>query len=215
MNHEAGDASLSVAEEPLLPVRMLNEFTYCPRLAYFEWVQGEFTDNAETVEGRFHHRRVDVGPQRAHRESAGDEEETSIHHRSVWMSSERLGITAKMDLVEKTKGAPRRAERRRPTGGSVKWVLLSSLPPRTRWEDSGRPATWTIGMAEDPGRFCDGHALYKMFPPSLLIPLPPGVFENSLFGGWRRSLARPQRGPYIGRGARTSNDRRQDPPTAQ
>jgi len=100
MNHEVGEASLSVAEEPLLPVRMLNEFTYCPRLAYFEWVQGEFTDNAETVEGRFHHRRVDAGPQRAHRESAGDGEETSIHQRSVWMSSERLGLTAKMDLVE-------------------------------------------------------------------------------------------------------------------
>ena len=27
---------------PLLPVRMLNEYVYCPRLAYLEWVQGEW-----------------------------------------------------------------------------------------------------------------------------------------------------------------------------
>jgi len=43
----------------LIPARMLNEFTYCPRLAYLEWVQGEFVDNLETLEGRFGHRRVD------------------------------------------------------------------------------------------------------------------------------------------------------------
>jgi CRISPR-associated protein Cas1 len=38
---------------------MLNEFAYCPRLAYLEWVQGEFADNLETMQGRFGHRRVD------------------------------------------------------------------------------------------------------------------------------------------------------------
>ncbi|GAF93131.1 unnamed protein product, partial [marine sediment metagenome] len=43
----------------LIPARMLNEFCYCPRLAYLEWVQGEFADNLETREGRFGHRRVD------------------------------------------------------------------------------------------------------------------------------------------------------------
>ncbi|MBN1851224.1 MAG: CRISPR-associated endonuclease Cas1 [Pirellulales bacterium] len=49
----------------LIPARMLNEFAYCPRLAYLEWVQGEFADNLETIEGRFGHRSVD-------RESRGD-----------------------------------------------------------------------------------------------------------------------------------------------
>ncbi len=43
----------------LLPARMLNEFAYCPRLFFLEWVQGEFEDSADTVEGRFQHRRVD------------------------------------------------------------------------------------------------------------------------------------------------------------
>jgi hypothetical protein len=52
MSLEIGETPLSVAEEPLLPVRMLNEFAYCPRLAYLEWVQSEFADSADTVEGR-------------------------------------------------------------------------------------------------------------------------------------------------------------------
>ncbi|HET7922949.1 MAG TPA: hypothetical protein VFM15_09370 [Gammaproteobacteria bacterium] len=36
---------------PLLPARMVNEYQYCPRLAYLEWVQGEWADSADTVEG--------------------------------------------------------------------------------------------------------------------------------------------------------------------
>ena len=44
---------------PLLPARMVNEYVYCPRLAYLEWVQGEWAESADTVEGRHAHRRVD------------------------------------------------------------------------------------------------------------------------------------------------------------
>lgn len=54
MNTNATDAP---GDLPLLPVRMLNEFSYCPRLGYLEWVQGEFADSADTVEGRYRHRR--------------------------------------------------------------------------------------------------------------------------------------------------------------
>ena len=101
MSTETGELIRPVAEEPLLPVRMLNEFAYCPRLAYLEWVQGEFADSADTVEGRFHHRRVDIVPKRATvTEPDEPDQDTVIHQRSVWLSSERLGLTAKMDLVE-------------------------------------------------------------------------------------------------------------------
>ena len=43
----------------MVPARMLNEYAYCPRLAYLEWAQGEFDDSVDTIEGRFQHRRVD------------------------------------------------------------------------------------------------------------------------------------------------------------
>ncbi len=52
---------------PLLPARMVNEYQYCPRLAYLEWVQGEWRASADTVEGRHAHRRVD----RPQRQAAG------------------------------------------------------------------------------------------------------------------------------------------------
>ncbi len=44
---------------PLLPARMVNEYQYCPQLAYLEWVQGEWAASADTVEGAHVHRRVD------------------------------------------------------------------------------------------------------------------------------------------------------------
>lgn len=89
---------------PLLPARMVNEYQYCPRLAYLEWVQGEWADSADTVEGRHAHRRVD---KRADRLPAPEEiaEETKLHARSVTLSSTRLGLIAKIDLVEGHEGA--------------------------------------------------------------------------------------------------------------
>ena len=41
---------------PLIPARILNEYVYCPRLAYLEWVQKEWEDSSDTVEGRHVHR---------------------------------------------------------------------------------------------------------------------------------------------------------------
>lgn len=35
---------------PLIPARILNEYIYCLRLAYLEWIHSEFADNAYTVE---------------------------------------------------------------------------------------------------------------------------------------------------------------------
>jgi len=43
-------------ETPFIPVRMVNEFVYCPRLAYLEWVQGEFAHSADTVDGAIKHK---------------------------------------------------------------------------------------------------------------------------------------------------------------
>jgi CRISPR-associated protein Cas1 len=77
---------------------MLNEFAYCPRLAYLEWVQGDFADNADTVEGRFHHRNVDAESGAL---PAPDElEGARFHARSVMLSAPKLGLVARVDLVE-------------------------------------------------------------------------------------------------------------------
>jgi CRISP-associated protein Cas1 len=90
-------ASLPVLPE-LVPARMLNEHTYCPRLAYLEWVQGDFADSADTVEGRFHHRTTsaETGALPEPLE-LGD---ARLHARSVLLSAAQVGLIARIDLVE-------------------------------------------------------------------------------------------------------------------
>lgn len=83
----------------LIPARMLNEHVYCPRLAYLEWVQGEWADSADTEEGRRRHRRVDREGGALPDPGAAETAER-IHARSVTLSSDRLGLVAKIDLVE-------------------------------------------------------------------------------------------------------------------
>src|SRR5215472_19361883 len=74
-------------DQPFVPARMVNEFQYCPRLAYLEWVQGEWAESADTVEGRGVHRRLDRGAGALPEpDEIGDDER--IHARSVTLSSE-------------------------------------------------------------------------------------------------------------------------------
>lgn len=91
-------------DQPHVPARMVNEFQYCPRLAYLEWVQGEWAESADTVDGRGVHRRVDAGSGALPAPGAIEDGER-IHARSVTLSSDRLGLVAKLDLIEVEDGA--------------------------------------------------------------------------------------------------------------
>ena len=99
----------------LLPARMLNEFVYCPRLFYYEHVEGVFVDNADTVRGASIHKKVDSGKGNLPPAATGAEVKSAsspdvsgpeepavetIHSRSVTLGSELLGVIAKLDLVE-------------------------------------------------------------------------------------------------------------------
>jgi CRISPR-associated endonuclease Cas1/CRISPR-associated protein Cas4 len=88
------------SDMPLLPARMVNEYQYCPRLAYLEWVQGEWADSSDTVEGRYAHRRVDRRSGNLPPPDVTEEERERVHARSITLSSNRLGLIARLDLVE-------------------------------------------------------------------------------------------------------------------
>ncbi len=113
------------AEPQQIPARMLNEFVYCQRLFYYEFVEGVFVESVDTLRGGAIHKRVDSGngalpkakkkseADKSKREEKPPEAELAIpasetkdaepeilHSRSVQMGSERLGAVAKMDLVE-------------------------------------------------------------------------------------------------------------------
>lgn len=83
----------------LVPARMINELSYCPRLFALEWLHGEWADSADTVEGRTVHRRVD-DPSTAPLPEPEDDPERPVSRRSVYLSDEELGIVARIDLVE-------------------------------------------------------------------------------------------------------------------
>ncbi len=93
---------LADEDTPLVPARMVNEWVYCPRLAYLEWVEGEWAESGDTAEGRRAHGRVDEGGGRLPAPDELGEEMTRA--RSVTLSSERLGVIAKMDVVEADEG---------------------------------------------------------------------------------------------------------------
>jgi CRISPR-associated protein Cas1 len=84
-----------------LPARMLNELSYCPRLFFYEWVEGLFRESADTIEGAVQHTRVDAKTSDLPPSEALPD---TMHARSVTLSSERLRVIAKMDLVEADNG---------------------------------------------------------------------------------------------------------------
>ncbi|HKU37687.1 MAG TPA: CRISPR-associated protein Cas4, partial [Polyangiales bacterium] len=85
---------------------------YCERLMYLEWVYGEFRDNHYTVEGRSVHDRADSPggrlpplPAAGEPSDQAESEETEVEEkpyqaRAIWLTSDVLGITAKIDIVE-------------------------------------------------------------------------------------------------------------------
>lgn len=143
MGGEAGMVGLP----ELVPARMVNEFTYCPRLFFLEWVQARWADNLDTAEGRYTHRRVD-------RESGSaplpDEGKLTVA-RSVLLSSERLGLIARIDLLEGD-------------GGMVRPVDTKKGSPPDNPERSWEPERVQLCVQglilRDHGYACDGGVLY-------------------------------------------------------
>lgn len=89
----------TATEIETIPARMLNEFAYCPRLFYLEFVQGEWAENEFTLDGRRTHRRVD---ERKGLIPAAEtlEDNRKIHARSVKVGSLDLGAVAVVDVLE-------------------------------------------------------------------------------------------------------------------
>ncbi|MBU1240499.1 CRISPR-associated endonuclease Cas1, partial [Myxococcota bacterium] len=97
-----------VAIDPpqLMPARMLTQFVFCNRLGYLEWVQGEFAHNYYTISGKLAHLRVDEKESAyeppSDEENPDDQEDSKKPKiiRSMSLTSETLGLTAKLDVCE-------------------------------------------------------------------------------------------------------------------
>ena len=94
-------APSATADEPLVPARMINEWVYCPRLAYLEWVEGAWAENADTAQGaRVHARGAQSGPALP----APDAPIEEFASRKIMLASERLGLIAEIDVLEAEQG---------------------------------------------------------------------------------------------------------------
>lgn len=134
-----------------LPARMLNEFVYCPRLFFYEWVESVFAHSADTVGGGLRHEALDAKTDALPPpdEVAGER----IHSRSVTLSSEAHKLIAKIDLVEGE-------------GGAVVPVDYKYGSPR---DEADGPGAWPADRAQlcaqvlvlrDNGYRCDEAVVY-------------------------------------------------------
>src|SRR5580700_4551341 len=113
------------APEPkdLIPLRALNQVTYCQRLYYLEYVESVMPTNEHVEDGLFQHRRVDDPDLQNRPRKDGD----AVQTRSLQLSSERLGLTGKLDVVEEKNGQIYPVEYKRGEGPGG---------------DNGRPQFW-------------------------------------------------------------------------
>ena len=114
---------MSEAAEELIPVRALNQVSYCPRLYYLEYVEAVMPTNEYVEDGLFQHRRVNDPALASRTRKEGD----ALRTRSVALSSQKLGITAKLDVLEEQDRMIRPVETKR------------SAAPK---DDKGDPTFW-------------------------------------------------------------------------
>lgn len=87
--------SIEIGED-LLQVRALADFVFCPRLFHLEYVIGEDRDNWFTLDGKLAHRNVEK-----HSEHCIED---GLRTTGLYLSSERLGLSGRVDVLEEKSG---------------------------------------------------------------------------------------------------------------
>lgn len=86
-------------DESLWPARNVAEYAYCPRLFYLMEVEGIHLPSEDTEQGNRVHRRVDR-PSRDQSSTEPHDDDRPRAVRSLTLTSQRLGLTATLDLAE-------------------------------------------------------------------------------------------------------------------
>ena len=107
----------------LLPLRALNQVTYCPRLYYLQYVDAVMPTNEHVEGGLFDHRRVD-DPDLRNKTRTDRGTATS---RGIALSSEALGITGVLDVIEEKNGEQ---------------YPVETKHGKAPYDDDGKPTVW-------------------------------------------------------------------------
>jgi CRISP-associated protein Cas1 len=155
------------APPELIPARMLNEYAYCPRLFFLEWVDSLWASNGDVAEGDRRHRRADAGGGAAPLPDDGELKAA----RSVELASERLGIVAKLDLLEGT-------------GGGVVPVDLKKGHPAvdgTAWEADAVQVCAQVLLLREHGYACErGEIFYAQTRQRVTVESTPELVARTL-----------------------------------
>jgi CRISP-associated protein Cas1 len=126
----------------LVPARMVNEFVFCPRFFHLAWSSGETGENELTVDGKWIHRKVDAEQGRF----GAPGEVASGTVTSLTISSDRLGVIAKLDMAQTANGVvtPVEFKRGRPRD-----------PDHPVWEPERVQLALQVLALRDNGYACD------------------------------------------------------------
>ena len=112
---EFAESSEYLDEPRYIPARMLNEFVYCQRLFYLEWVDKRWAHNDDTVQGSVAHDPTD---RRSGRMPEPDESMMPTTSIQVSLSDDDLGLTAVIDRVDHTDGTSSPVDMKKGSGPS-------------------------------------------------------------------------------------------------
>jgi CRISPR-associated protein Cas1 len=145
--------------------------SYCQRLYYLEYVEAVMPVNEHVEDGLFQHRRVD-DPDLQNRPR---KENGALHTRSVQISSERLGLSGKLDVVEEKNGRVYPVEYKRGNGPSGQ-----TGPPY--WEnDAIQLCAQALLLEEDLGVEIASGVLYYIGSKSRVeVPLDEVLREKTM-----------------------------------
>jgi CRISPR-associated protein Cas1 len=154
-----------------MPARMVNEFVYCPRLFFYEWVEGLFQESADTVEGKLQHKRADKGGKPL--PSPEQLAEETLETRAVTLSSDRLRVIAKMDLLEVDGGCVTPVDYKHGKPYEVDGAL--QIWPA----DRAQLAVQAIVLRENGYRVEEAVIFYAATRQRVRVPLDRGVIEDT------------------------------------
>ncbi|MBC6415587.1 MAG: CRISPR-associated endonuclease Cas1 [Bdellovibrionales bacterium] len=91
-------------EDILIPASSINASQYCRRLAYLQFIHQERKETSDTIKGKRVHNRVDKSNSLLPSPEELIDNNKKIQSRSVTLSSERLNLISRMDLLESENG---------------------------------------------------------------------------------------------------------------
>lgn len=166
---------------PLMPVRRLHNYLYCPRLFYLQWVENLFEENADTAAGSAAHRQTDqpsrFDEEKAEALRAGLPEGSRV--RSLKIESVALGLVGVIDVVE---GGPDGLELVDYKKGSALRAEDGTLLPKQN--DSAQLGAYALLLREDGARVASASVFYAADRRRV-----PVVLDEALFDLVRGTLA--------------------------